>query len=176
MCRAVITYTNYSFIFPIVSTENVLKIECSDNAYNFEDLHSLVWKYVLLDPRRMVPPICVFDPCSKQSKQIKNKKQDSFFNLISDFSRKISKYRHLRHKYDVWAFGMGIKFSTVSILHTKNRSCKLYDSNLHSKTNAKEWNPVFAGISSCNNLSLHSSIPKPSWNQHTICTLKAETS
>ena len=33
------------------------------NTYSFADLQSKTWKYVLLDPRRMVPPICVFEPC-----------------------------------------------------------------------------------------------------------------
>lgn len=65
------------------------KIECSINTYNFADLHSLVWKYVLLDPRRMVPPICVFDPYSKKSKQIKSKKKYTFFNLFSQHQNKI---------------------------------------------------------------------------------------
>ena len=33
------------------------------NTYSFADLQSKMWKTVLLDPRRMVPPICVFEPC-----------------------------------------------------------------------------------------------------------------
>jgi hypothetical protein len=61
------------------------KIRWINDTHNFADLHSLVWKYVLLDPRRMVPPICVFEPYIKQFKQIINReiKIQMFLNLFS---------------------------------------------------------------------------------------------
>lgn len=77
----------------------------------------MAWKYVLRDPRRMVPPICVFDPCT-DSTNISRLQKDEFSILPTLFTLK---HKHkintdLRHKYDIWILCIRIKFGAISIL------------------------------------------------------------
>ena len=67
--------------FPRGNLMSIKKTTYGQSPYNFADLQSGTLKYVLLDPRRIVAPIWVFDPYERESEHFNVQNDEAKINL-----------------------------------------------------------------------------------------------
>lgn len=145
--------------------------DVGDDSYSLADLQLLTLKKVLLDPRRIVAPMWVLDPCSTTEAWLA-------LEPMLDFNRKelsntmFYQNNYLWHENNTWCFCGWVEFCAVSTMQLHDRTSKLDHCNLHAQANAEIWNVIFTRIFCGQNFPLNSSVSKTSWNQHTICTLR----
>lgn len=141
-----------------------LEVACT---HNLAEIQSETLKYVFLDPRRMVPPMWVFEPCKIQ--QMKWRKQSKVIALEQALPIQSP---YLWHENNTGICGDRVKFCTVCIMQTKNRPWKFNHSNLHPETNTQKRDFVFTSIFCGKYFAFYSPITKPSRNQNAIRTLQ----